>query len=102
MLKLESVARRIAGLPPANEVWGKVIFSKVSVILFTKSASGRGHVCLKGWSASSGSAYRGGMHLGGGALHPGGLGRPPGLHTGIGAVRILLECFLVVGLLMLT
>ena len=50
-------------LPPANEVWGKVIFLHLCVILFT----GRG-----GWLPSMyhGSHDQGGLHLGG-------LGRPP-------------------------
>ena len=47
-------------LPPANEVWGKVIFSQASV-------------CSQGGSASSGVCIWGG-------LHPGGLGRPSERH----------------------
>ena len=43
-------------LPPANDVWNKVIFSEASVILFTG-----GCVCLRGGvSAYGGSASRGG------------------------------------------
>ena len=42
----------LAFLPPANEVWGKVIFLQASVILFT----GGGHVC-PGWCACPGGMY---------------------------------------------
>ena len=76
-------------LPPANEVWGKVIFLQTSVIL-----SGGGVLHLKG-----------GLHPGrvyiqwGGCLHPGGWADPPpqALRDTVNkrAVRVLLECILV-------
>ena len=59
-------------LPSANEVWGKVIFLHLSVILFTEG-SGPGGVGL----------------VPGGAWY-----RPPGWLL-LWAVRILLECILV-------
>ena len=58
--------------PPANEVWGKIMFSKASVIL--SSEGRRGLHPGGGGSVSGGSAF-------------GGLGR-----------RILLECVLVFSL----
>ena len=84
-------------LPPANEVWGKVILLHLSVILFTGGrvgawsrgvpgprrvpAPGGGGVCSQGVPAS------GGM--------PG--GDPPGRLL-LRAVRTLLECILVDGI----
>ena len=54
---------KLNSLPPANEVWGKVIFSDASVILFT---GGEGVVLQggqpRGGAASRGSASRGGLH----------------------------------------
>ena len=61
-------------LPPANEVWGKVIFLHLFVILFMG-----GCLLSRGWGASSGGV-------------PG--GDPPGRLL-LRAVRILLECILV-------
>ena len=98
-------------LPPANEVWRKIMFSLACVILFTgeRSFASRG-------SASRGSAFWRGLPPGGsdsGGLPPGGsasrgVGRPPSSSNpapeihGIlrdtvnkQEVRILLECFLV-------
>ena len=99
-------------LPPANEVWGKVIFSQASVILSRRgggsasggrgSASGgvciRGEgsasegVCIQGRSVSRGSLHPGVLHPGEvcirGSLHPQGSASggvvciPGGLHTG--------------------
>ena len=77
------VVSTISFLPPANQVWGKVMFLHVSVILFTGGGE---------------SAW------GGGNLHP---IREGGLHRGEGwtqtppelekrVVRILQECFLVI------
>ena len=85
-----------SSLKPANEVWGKVIISEASVILFTK-----GGVYLPG----GGPAYRRGLYPWG-SVSKGGMGRPAGSALGGGiwqtppelekwAVRILLECFLV-------
>ena len=75
-------------LPSAKEIWGKVIFSEASVILFTE-----GGVCLQGegvWLQGRGSAYRGrGVCIGGG------VGRPPVAEPEKRTVCILLECFLV-------
>ena len=51
-------------LPPANEVWGKVLISKV----FVCPQGGRGSV-----SRERRSAYRGGLHLEGEGLHKGGV-----------------------------
>ena len=60
-------------LPPANEVWGKVIFSQASVILYT----GEGSLSGRGWSVQGGlcleaSLSREGLCPGEG-LSPGGI-----------------------------
>ena len=77
-------------LPPANEVWGKVIFLHLCVILFI------GGVCFPACITghmTRGSASVGGLHLGG--LHLGGLhlGRSASgkgnLHTGGTLPRVL-------------
>ena len=82
-------------LPPANEVWGKVMFLHVSVIL---SPEGGGlhpeGVCIQGrlptgGFASVGSASREGVYIWGEWADP----PPPELEKR--AVHILLECFLV-------
>ena len=73
-------------LPPANEVWGKVMFLHLCVILFTGvvgfQACITGHmtkgvciwqgVCIRRGSASSGSTSGGGgsASMEGGSLHP--------------------------------
>ena len=95
-------------LPPANEVWGKVMFLLASAILFT------GKVLFLGGSTSRGGLHPGGLHQGGrlgilpwvclrggGGLHPGGVRQTPSEIHGIPrdtvnkrAVGILLECFL--------
>ena len=70
-------------LLPANEVWGKVIFLHLSVILFTRGGVPGPRGLLRG----------GCLLLGGGGSAPGGGGawwRPL-----LRAVRILLECILV-------
>ena len=58
-------------LPPEKEVWGKVIFSEASVILFT----GGGGLPAEGSSLGGGYIQGRGLHLGGGlpmeGLHPG-------------------------------
>ena len=81
-------------LPPANEVWGKVMFPCLSV-------HGGGHlptgvVCIGGFAW--GDLHRGGLPRG--VLHEGeegsasrGIGQNP--HETRKAVGILLECFLV-------
>ena len=85
-------------LPPANEVWGKVMFLHLCVILFTGEGSTWGGVLHPG-----GRLHRGVD------LHPGGSAFRRGLHAGVGrppywmlrdtvnerAVHILLECILV-------
>ena len=65
-------------------MWGKVKFSHLCVILFTKGgglhpgeSASRGFA--SGQSASGGSVSRG-VCLPEGGLHPGGLGRPPRIH----------------------
>ena len=63
MLHLEKTLLSV--LPPANEVWGKVIFSQASVIL------SRGVVCFQG------GLYLRGCIQGDGALRPGGWVDPP-------------------------
>ena len=56
-------------IPPANEVWGKVIFSEASVILFTGG---------KGGSAYRGVCLRGRLPTGEGSVSGvGEVGRPP-------------------------
>ena len=95
-------------LPPANEVWAKVVFSQASAILSTtwgRSAS-REEVSILGGGEV---AYRVLCILGGGDLHSGGfasrwgLGSPPPPKTHWvlrdkikkRVVRILLDCILV-------
>ena len=106
-------------LPPANEVWGKVMFLHLSICLGEGGVSVG--VCIQGESASRGVCIqRRGLHPGevclqggsgsGRSLHPVGSASEGGLPTphprGGGesattpelekrAVRILLECFLV-------
>ena len=66
--------RLVALLPPANEVWGKVIFSKASV----KNSVHRGGASSGGWGFHLGGGFflRRGFLLGGassrGVLPPGG------------------------------
>ena len=99
-------------LPPANEVWGKVIFLHLSVILFTVGClvPGGGGVPGPGGSAPGGCLVPGGGLLLGGAWSWVGLLRgcvpsPGGVVPGgdtpprllLRAVRILLECILVKG-----
>ena len=68
-------------LPPANEVWGKVMFLHLSVCLFTAG----------GWSASvGGSASRGDW------------ADPPPGYYGIWSTSILLECILVFRIVLCT
>ena len=79
-----------ACLPPANEVWGKVIFLHLSVILCTG-------VCLVLGAAGPGGVWSQGVPGPRGGLVPGGGGawwRPSGRLL-LRAVRILLECILV-------
>ena len=96
-------------LPPANEVWGKVMFLHLCVSLFTGGSAsmvglnpGGWWVCIKEEEGSA--SLRGGVHLG--SLHPwgsafggGGVGRPPHriLQDTVNewAVHILLEFILV-------
>ena len=84
-------------LPPANEVWGKVIFLHLFVILFT---GGGMHGQWGGW----GMCMVGGVHAGGGACVARGVCMPCTPHAAWyheirsvneRAVRILLECILV-------
>ena len=97
-------------LPPANEVWGKVMFLHLCVILFT----GRGvsvPACITGHMTGGASLSRGSLSLGvsiwgvsvqvgfcrgGGALCPGGgLCQAYPSYGNEQAVRILMECILV-------
>ena len=81
-------------LPPANEVWGKVIFSQACVKNSVhRGVPGPGGGLLPGW----GSAPRGVAWSRRGCLFPGGAGwwRPPPGHLLLRAVHILLECILV-------
>ena len=83
------IARKWILLPPANEVWCKVILSQASVILFTGQggwgsaykAEGGLHL---GWFTPRGSAHRGACLQG--DLPTGGASRgvclPVGLHPG--------------------
>ena len=91
-------------LPPANEVWGKVIFLHLSVILFTG-----GCLVPRGDAWSRGSAWSGGggclvaeagLLPGGGAWSRGSalggcLVETPTRRLLLRVVRILLECILV-------
>ena len=81
-------------LPPANEVWGKVIFSEASVILFTRGRA----VCLQGvlppgdlhlgesayrrFCIQGGYAFQGDLHPGGSAYSRG-WADPPDLPQGM-------------------
>ena len=49
---LKKLAQKLTFLPPANEVWGKVIFLHLSVILFTGWVPGPGGCLVPGgtWS----------------------------------------------------
>ena len=87
-------------LPPANEVWGKVIFSQASVGLYLGGGvhpyGGIEGVCIQ-WGGGGGGGSASRWKRG---LHPGGLGRPPPHRilwdtVNKQAVRILLECILV-------
>ena len=81
-------------LPPANEVWGKVIFSQACV----KNSVHRGRSCPGGVPAPRRVPGPGGCvaGLGGGGLLPVGclVEIPPGWPL-LRAIRILLECILV-------
>ena len=93
-------------LPAANEVWGKVIFSQVSVSLFTEGGmhAGRRCACPEGCACPGDMHARGGMCGGGHVCLVGGC-VAGGMHGGghawqerwslQRAVRILLECILV-------
>ena len=72
-------------MPSANEVWGKVIFSEATVILFTG-----------GGSAYRGSGSRGCVPTGGGGWFciRGLVGQTPPPESEKRAVHILPECFL--------
>ena len=106
-------------LPPKNEVWGKVIFLHLSVILFTGGGvpgprgglvpegggmPGPGGVCSWGVPGPGGGLLLGGAWSWGGLLRgcvpgPGGwcLVETPPPRLLLLAVRILLECILVKG-----
>ena len=96
-------------LPPANEVWGKVICLQVSVTLFTGGGGGSGpggsgpgwgvpgpgvRLVLGGGPGPGGVPGPGGSGLGGSG--PRGVPAPPPGWLLLRAVRILRECILVV------
>ena len=63
-------SERESFLPPAKEVWGKVIFSQASIILFMVMGAGRGWFpSMHHRSHDQGVCIQGSMHRGGG-LHP--------------------------------
>ena len=70
-----------SSLPPANEVWGKVIFLHVCVILSTGGVRGRRGMCMAAGGACV--VARGGMR------------RTRRDTVNERVVRILLECILV-------
>ena len=83
-------------LPPANEVWGKVMFSQASVcprggFLYDVTS------CLAAWSHVPGGTVEGGLCLGGFLSRGRGVSvrEIPHLYSEERAVRFLLECFLV-------
>ena len=85
---------RLALLPPANEVWGKVIFLHLFVILFTGGMPGPGGCLLRGGSAPGGSGPAGVSGPGGvsaprGCLVPGGclVETPPRMATAAGGMH---------------
>ena len=53
-------------LLPVNEVWGKIMFLNVSVILSGGRGLPTGRVCLRGSAYREGSAYRGSLPTEGG------------------------------------
>ena len=97
-------------LPPAKEVWGKVIFLHLSVILFTGGRCLLLGACSCGGAWSWGDAWSGGCLVWGGLSAPGGHLLPGGAWSQraawwrpprrllLRAVRILLECILVFSL----
>ena len=88
-------------LPPANEVWGKVFYTCLSFCsqgqVWLPSMHHRSH----DQNLGGGVCIQGCLHLGGGGFASrevciqGELGRPPPPQLEKRAVRILLECFLV-------
>ena len=84
---------KLMSLPPANEVWGKVIFLHLSVILFTggstwvRTPPGR-YTTLGRYTPLD-------MYSPLGMYTPGQLHPPPYPMVNARAVRILLECILV-------
>ena len=85
-------------LPPANEVWGKVIFLHQSVILFTRGSSPIYGECLQFWGVSNfwggSSNFQGGFSNFSGGLQF--FSKISFGHTvNAQAVCILLECILV-------
>ena len=91
-------------LPPANEVWGKVVFLHLCIILFTVGSASRGVRIQGGLPPGGGGLHPGGRGIciqGEKGLHPGGgLGRPPsfgyyGIRSTSGRYASLLECILV-------
>ena len=55
LIKLQKTRTHIhIFLPPANEVWGKVMFLHLCVILFTGGSTSREVVCIQGQTPSSG------------------------------------------------
>ena len=83
--------KRICYLPQRS--WGKVIFSQASVILSTGGSAPRGEVCSQKGVCSGEAGSRVG---GGGAWSWGCLVETPPGQLLLWAVRILLECILVV------
>ena len=98
-------------LPPANEVWGKVIFLHLFVILFTGVGGGGGipaciaggiPACLAAGGGAIPACIAGGIPAclavggacSGGSAPGGGWRKSPG-RLQLRAVRILLECILV-------
>ena len=78
-------------LLPANEVWGKIIFLHLCVILFTGGKVCIGEVYIKGGVNIQGSLHWGGLHQGGvniqGSLHWGGSASWGGWHPGWGVCQ---------------
>ena len=85
----------LLSLPPANEVWGKVIFLHLFVILFTGGAYFMGCLLRGECLVPGGLVREGGAWSWEGCLVPGVPGGDPPGWLLLWAVRILLECILV-------
>ena len=54
----DALSRKVVSLPPANEVWGKVMFLHVSVILFIEGSAYKGDLPPEGLSTRGGGLWQ--------------------------------------------